>query len=206
MPSLSGKVSITVIGNYDFVTKAIRHPLEPQQQFVEATGSSVLRKKKLRISIVLVKNVLDSHQLRGESHQEDIVRWVAPLNHMESMPQEDPPRIQALPEQGAAVLPEVARRSVSFSRHRMPVNMYSIELLVPLTVALASRAEHSHFVSVRVERASFVKHPRVGRDRLIFNNNQNSAFHEELRLQRCADGLLSKSANSSRCYQQMLSY
>src|SRR6516164_586036 len=116
---------------------------------------------------MMIKDVSDSQQFERQGNQEDQIRRIAALNHMESAPQKDPPRIPKLPKQRTAVFPEVPNMAVPFFRHRVPVDVNPLNNLMPSIIVLAARAQHSHVISVLAQGAGLLPNTPVEGHRQI---------------------------------------
>ena len=107
---------------------------------------------------MVIKNVFNAEQFEWQGNEENIVRRIAALNDMESVSQINPPRVEELPKKRAAVFPYITESAVSLFRHRVPINVNTInESRVLLVHSLPSGTQHGDFVSVpyRAMRASF---------------------------------------------------
>src|SRR5215831_12319582 len=93
------------------------------------------------------------------------------------MPQEDPPRIQELPKQGAAVLPQIPYKGLPLSGRRMSVDTDSFEHFVSLEPAFSPGTQDGDFVSVRVKRPNLLEDAGIGRDRLVFYDDEYFSLH-----------------------------
>lgn len=125
---------------------------------------------------MVVKNVSHSEDLERKRDQENVVRWIATLNHVESASQKDPPGIQKLPKQCGAIFVQIPKGSVPLLRHRVPVDMNTVNDLVLAREPLSARTQHGHVVAVRVQRSGFLPHTRVKRNRQVFYDNKDLAF------------------------------
>src|ERR1700722_5269169 len=133
---------------------------------------------------MVVKNILNAQNLKWKRHQKNVVRRIATLNHVESMSQKDPPRVEKLPKQRGAVFIQIPKRTVALFGHRMPVDMDPVNYFVLAGVPLATRTQHGHVISVRMQRSGFLPYARIKRDGQILYDNQDLFFQSRGRIPR----------------------
>jgi hypothetical protein len=143
-----GQVPVASIGGHDDVATVVGQLLEPNLDLIKKSLLTVLRLIELRAGIVLVENVFHSQEFERQGNQENSVGGVAALQDMNPAPQVNPPRVEKLPKQRAAVLAQIPVEAVSFFGHRVPVDMNSFDHLVPFLEAFASGTQHGYFVPV----------------------------------------------------------
>ena len=127
---------------------------------------------------MVVEDVLDAEEFKGQRYEENIIWRIAALNHAEPATQEDPPGVQKFPNQREAVFVHIAERTVPFFGRRVPVNVNTVEKLVRRRAALGSRAQNGHLVTVGVQRPSLIPHPGIERNRNIFDDDEDFFLHD----------------------------
>ena len=86
---------------------------------------------------MMIEDILDAQKFEGHGNQKNIVGRITALNHIDTVPEIDPRRIQKFPEQSAAILPQISEQSVTVFGQRVTVDPNPVDHLVPLPVPLA---------------------------------------------------------------------
>src|SRR5208283_4076652 len=128
---------------------------------------------------MMIEDVLDPQQFERQSNQENIVGRITALNDMKAAPQEYPPSVEELPKEGPAVFPEISQGSVSFFRHRVPVDPNPIDNFVPLLVSFPSGTQYGHFIPILVQRGGLLPNTRIERNGCVFHDDENLLLHDK---------------------------
>src|SRR4029077_4055702 len=149
--SSNGQVPVAGVGGHNNVAKAVGHFFKPHLYLVEKFLFVIFRKIQLRVRVVMIKDVFDPQEFKGQGNQKNVVGRIAALNYMKATPEKYPPRVEKFPKQRAAVFIHIAEGAIPFFGHRVTVNMNPFEPLVSLRVSLASRTQDSYIETIPAE-------------------------------------------------------
>jgi len=120
---------------------------------------------------MIIEDVFHAQEFEGERNQKNIVGGITALNDVKAVPKINPPSVEELPKQCAAELEEIPERTVPFSGHRVPIDVYPIENFVTCSVALASGTQYCDVVPVLVQGQGLLPHACIEGNRYVFNDN-----------------------------------
>src|SRR5579859_5760052 len=121
----------------------------------------------------MIEDVPHSKQPEGEGDQKNIVRRIASLDDLEASRQKDPPREQELPEQRRRIFQNIAERPIRFVWHGMPVDVDTLQNLMPPPVLARPRAKDADFVPCLIQRTGFLPDTAVKGNRQVLHDDQN---------------------------------
>ena len=122
MAPFNCQILVARVGGHHHVAEAVGQFFQYDLHFVQQPLRPIFREVEFGHGIVVIEDVLHPKQLKGQCDQKNVVRRIAALNHMKSVPQIDPPCVAELAKQSAPIFPKVSQRAVAFFRHGMPVD------------------------------------------------------------------------------------
>ncbi len=89
----------------------------------------------------MVEDIFDAKKFERQGNQKNIVGGIATLNDLKTVPQINPPGVHELPKESVEVFNEMPEGTIAFRGGGVPVDMNTIEELVPSLVPFAARGQ-----------------------------------------------------------------
>ncbi len=122
----------------------------------------------------MVEHVALAEQFERQRHEEDQVRRVAAMDHVEAAREQDLHRQHELPKQGGRILGQVAQAGLGVLRHRVPIDLDAVEQLGTFVRRRAERADDGDHRPGVAQGARLLPDPAIERDRQVFHDDQNA--------------------------------
>src|SRR6185436_16922151 len=175
--TLDGDAAVRIVGGDGDVGEAEGEPLEQAHRLPEQVAPAELGLVQLGVGVVVVEHELLAEQLEEVADEEEQVRGIARVDHVEAPAEQHTPAQQEGPEQGSAVFDRIAQRALGFRRQLIAPDVDAVDLLVLLLVALAGRADDRHQVPRVAQGGGLLPYPPVERTRQVLDQDENTAFH-----------------------------
>ena len=179
MPTTRHRGKHALIRGDDDIRQRQRGPLGKTHGAVEQSTRIEFGLEHLRAEVMHIKdNAGAEEQLKGQSHEEEKVRRIAEVNHIEAATTAHRlPGMPKLADEGAGVFEEETERRAGLRRDPVAVDLNAIEHLLRLRVASHARADHRDLVTAIPQRTGFLPNPPVKGDREVFHEDEDSAAH-----------------------------
>ena len=129
---------------------------------------------QLGVDVVVVENILHAQQAELPSDKEDEIRRIATLNDINAAREKDLPRQHRFPEQRRAIFGQIAQRPTGIERQRVAIDMHTLNQFIALFIALARGANDADSCAGGHQRAGFLPHAPVKRQRQVFHHDEHA--------------------------------
>jgi hypothetical protein len=173
--ALDGDAPVGLVGGDGHIGAAECPALQPEHQAVEEIPPAELGFVQLRVDVVVVEDELLAEQLEEPADQEEEVRRIAGMNHVEAARGEHPPaqreRLPARPPSTPARSPE--RRALE--RQVIAPDRDALQELELLLVPLARGADDRHGVARVAQRGGLLPHAAVEGTGQVLHQHQDAS-------------------------------
>jgi predicted ATPase with chaperone activity len=172
-PARDRDLPVRLVGRDRHVRHLEREALEPDHELPEEVAAPELRLVELRVDVVVVEDEFLAQELEETADEEEEVRRVARMDHVEAAREEDAPRQEERVEERGGVLDRVAQRALGLHREVVAVDRDAVDLLETALEPLARGADDRDRVARVAERARLLPHPPVERAGKVLDEDQD---------------------------------